>query len=94
MNGNYQQSDSSQCKADEMNYPIMVADDRLNFWAHCYNYQLGEKIGEGSFGKVFKAMHINSNMIVAFKFIFKVGTVILKTGLIFIFAVSLLSSGS
>lgn len=77
MNCNYQQEESSQYKVDEMDYPIMVADDQLHYWAHCYNYQLGEKIGEGSFGKVFKAMHTKSNMLVAFKFIFKVVTIIL-----------------
>jgi len=62
----------SICSADELNFPTMLADERLAYWAHCYNYQLGKKIGEGSFGKVFKALHMTSNTVVAFKFIFKV----------------------
>lgn len=74
MNGNYWRRESSLCPVNEIPYliPTMVPDERLAFWAHCHNYQLGDKIGEGSFGKVFKAFHTKSNTVVAFKFIFKV----------------------
>lgn len=60
--------------ADEMKqiYPRIVPEDQLVSLAHCHSYQLGDKIGEGSFGKVFKAIHTKSNTVVAFKFIFKV----------------------
>lgn len=76
MNGNNRRRESSLCPINEIPYliPNLAGDERLAFWAHCHNYQLGDKIGEGSFGKVFKALHIQSNTVVAFKYIFKVGT--------------------
>lgn len=58
--------------AVEMKNPSMVVDERLAFWANSHNYQLCAMIGEGSFGKVFKAVHRTSNSVVAVKFIFKV----------------------
>lgn len=88
MNDNVWPRESSICAADEMKYPMMVAEERLAFWAHCNNYQLGEKIGEGSFGKVFKAVNMKNNMLVAFKFIYKVLSVTLirkKKRIIFFF---------
>lgn len=70
MNENFWRRDSYM--AGELKYPQMVPEDQLASLAHCHNYQLGDKIGEGSFGKVFKAIHTKSNTVVAFKFIFKV----------------------
>jgi len=72
MNGNFWRRESSICTADEVQYPRMDPEERLACWAQSHNYKLGEKIGEGSFGKVFKALHKETNQIVAFKFIFKV----------------------
>lgn len=71
MNGNIWRREPYICTADEVQYPRMEPEERLACWALSHNYKLGDKIGEGSFGKVFKALHKETNQIVAFKFIFK-----------------------
>ncbi|KAL4083985.1 hypothetical protein QTP88_029301 [Uroleucon formosanum] len=71
MNGNFWRRTPSICTPDEIQYPRMEAVERLACWAHGHDYKLGDKIGKGSFGKVFKALHKETNQIVAFKFIFK-----------------------